>query len=295
MELSYLKEFLTLAEHLNYTRAAQQLSISKDVLSHHITKLEEEAGVTLFNRTTRTCTLTPAGHTFYTYALSMVGTWSSWQKYVSQEIQNHLIIGSFRAMAYTGIADMITSYTAAHGELSLNIIEAPSETLVNMMMQEQCDCAFIGSNTPEEFPASLNDFDIYPYRRSNYSVLLNTSHPLAYRQKLKLKDLKNERLISPPWVNRVGSPLQYWSSAGRNAGLWVSHDLGIAIVPDYEISHQISGLSHVRHVPLDEPGLSMVIFFLHPKGTSCQAVSSFIRHIREKNPDFHRLTSLSGL
>lgn len=59
--------FLTLAETLNYTQAAQRLYLSHQALSRQIARLEEELGCRLFARTTRCVALTAVGELFYSY------------------------------------------------------------------------------------------------------------------------------------------------------------------------------------------------------------------------------------
>ena len=61
MELRVLRYFLAVAEEGNITWAAQLLRISQPTLSRQLKQLEEELGVTLFERGSHTITLTEEG------------------------------------------------------------------------------------------------------------------------------------------------------------------------------------------------------------------------------------------
>ena len=72
MTIDQLQSFLAVAEHLNFTRAAETLHITHPAVSQQIRTLEKELGVTLFTRSTRSVRLTDAGHLFLDDARQML-------------------------------------------------------------------------------------------------------------------------------------------------------------------------------------------------------------------------------
>lgn len=76
MDIDNLRLFICLAENLSFTKAAKQMYISQSSLSNKIAELENQVGVPLLERTTRSVTLTPAGRYFQDEAKYLVHRFS---------------------------------------------------------------------------------------------------------------------------------------------------------------------------------------------------------------------------
>lgn len=68
MEIKWIQDFLSLAEHSSFSRSAQERSITQSALSRRIRSLEAWLGVELVDRSTYPVRLTPAGKLFYEQA-----------------------------------------------------------------------------------------------------------------------------------------------------------------------------------------------------------------------------------
>ena len=68
MNTTQLECFVEVANYLNFSKAAQQLRLSQPAVSHQINTLEDELGVKLFHRTSKSVRLTQEGYLFLRYA-----------------------------------------------------------------------------------------------------------------------------------------------------------------------------------------------------------------------------------
>lgn len=68
MNTTQLECFMSVANFLNFSRAAEQLRITQPAVSHQINTLEDELGVKLFHRTSKSVRLTQEGYMFTQYA-----------------------------------------------------------------------------------------------------------------------------------------------------------------------------------------------------------------------------------
>lgn len=74
MDLRQLRNFITLAETLNFSRAAEALYISQPTLSQQVAEMERELGVSLFERTRRSVELTDSGKVLLREARGLLQT-----------------------------------------------------------------------------------------------------------------------------------------------------------------------------------------------------------------------------
>lgn len=72
MNTTQLECFVSVANFLNFSRAAEQLRITQPAVSHQINALEDELGIKLFRRSSKSVRLTPAGQLFIQYAEDML-------------------------------------------------------------------------------------------------------------------------------------------------------------------------------------------------------------------------------
>jgi DNA-binding transcriptional LysR family regulator len=124
MEMKHLDTFLTVAEERSFTKAAKRLHCSQPPVSTRIKELEDELLVTLFERSTRIVTLTPAGEVFFEEVRNLFMSLQSAVENCRQAERG--ITGRLR-ISYTGVGSdfvlprLIRAYRASHPDVSLEI------------------------------------------------------------------------------------------------------------------------------------------------------------------------------
>lgn len=193
MELSYLKEFIVLSETGNYLEAADQLYISQSSLSRHIKALEDELGVTLFERTTRKVILNTPGSMLLPYARQIVGLHQKYQDDLytyKKNIQGTLSIGSIPSMQQYNILDLVIRYEQKYPNYSLNMIEDDPIRLTTMVQNGELDMAFIRTISSVKAPLSAIE-----YTRDYLTAVVPVGHKLASQTTISLSELKDENLL----------------------------------------------------------------------------------------------------
>lgn len=96
MNTTQLECFMTVSNFLNFSRAAEHLRITQPAVSHQISTLEDELGVKLFHRTSKSVRLTQEGYLFTQYAdeiLKLTGLSLARMKQSQHELPARLGIG----------------------------------------------------------------------------------------------------------------------------------------------------------------------------------------------------------
>jgi DNA-binding transcriptional LysR family regulator len=183
MNIRQLRQFVVLAETLNFRKAAEALHISQPPLSVAIRKLEEDFGTPLFERSTRSVKLTAAG----TAALIDV------RKAIeaSEGIRGTLRIGSVGSATISLIPRMVPPFRAQFPGVEIVIREYPSTKIIEEVEKGGLDLGLI--RTP-----IVGSYDVVsiPIEQDKFVAAVPSGHRLSSRSSIHLRELSNEAFIS---------------------------------------------------------------------------------------------------
>jgi DNA-binding transcriptional LysR family regulator len=187
-----LRIFASVARHLSFARAAEELGLTAPAISMQIKELETETGLKLFDRSQRKVSLTTAGE----YVLA------STQRVLAAMRDAEDLVARFRGLR-TGLLDVAMISTAKYFlprllaqfhrehpgiEIRLQVTDN-REGIVSLMQQGKIEVAIMG-RPPQGWPTRAEPFAMHPY------VLVTAiDHPFARAEKVSARALSNEGFI----------------------------------------------------------------------------------------------------
>ncbi|MGW2180320.1 transcriptional regulator CynR [Streptomyces sp. NPDC001732] len=153
LELRHLRYLLAVAEHGNFTRAAEELHISQPTLSQQIKQLERTLGVQLLDRTGRTVRLTDAGAVYTDHARRALRDLAAAERAV-HDVQDlsrgHLRLGVTPTFTAYLIGPLIAELHARHPGVGLTLTEMSQDRIETSLLADDLDLgiAFVGAHLP---------------------------------------------------------------------------------------------------------------------------------------------------
>lgn len=195
MELRHLKYFITVAEELNFRRAAERLFMEQPPLSRQIRQLEEELGVELFQRSKRSVSLTVAGRAFLdearlTLAQAERATQIARQASVAQ--QNKLVIGFSICVFNRFLSSIIQTFREIAPTVSISLTEVSTPGQIQALATGEIDVGFV------HLPIAHPDILFETVLTEQLVVVLPQGHPLAALPEIPLHLLADEPFVFCP-------------------------------------------------------------------------------------------------
>lgn len=278
IDLRSLQCFVSVAEELNFAKAARRLNLSQPPLTKRIKLLEEQLGVVLFERTTRSVRLTAAGSVLLREARRLFEHSIAMQRavqHVNPAGAGTLRIGFVNTAFLSVILPHLPKLTARLGAVEYTWSELTAPEQVVALRHMQLDLAFV--HTPLEYPGLSGRVLL----KERFVAALSTGHRLANRQSIRLHELAGEtfaffpREIAPQYhdmvlmaCNRAGFAPQVQHQTRNFLALIMlpASGCGVSVVPASAARLSIPGL---KLVPIESNVLrSDLVMLWNPANTA---------------------------
>ncbi|MEU6762531.1 LysR family transcriptional regulator [Streptomyces sp. NPDC046853] len=185
MESRPLRYFLAVAEELNFARAAERLGISPPPLSRAIRRLEAELDVSLFERTTHSVTLTPAGTVLLAEArIALDALRAAGRRAQRAAAADPKLVLAVKADGDAGLLEPILARFAGEpAALPVTVRLCGWREQPRLLLLGEADAALVHE------PFDRTGLDTETLTTEPRVAALATTHPLATRDQLSLADL----------------------------------------------------------------------------------------------------------
>ncbi len=194
MELRHLRYFITVAEELNFSKAALKLYTAQPSLSQQIKDLEEDVGVKLLHRTKRKVELTEEGAVFLEQArltLAQADKAIAMARQVSQAKQQMLRIGFVPVAEMKIFPYILPNLRVQNPDLKIELLSLNNNEQMRLLKKGELDLTFTRHNFHSDEIES--QFVI----REPLIFILQKDHPLAKYDRISVKLLNGIDFIIP--------------------------------------------------------------------------------------------------
>ncbi|MBP2644298.1 MAG: transcriptional regulator, LysR family [Firmicutes bacterium] len=194
MDFRQLRYFISVAEHLNFTKAAQHHYITQTAISQQILALENHLGVKLFNRNNRSVQLTNAGKTFLKEARMMLARAEEavrMTKHAASGVVGSLKIGFLGPNEKRFLPPLIRQFRQKYPNVDFSFHQGTNGAIYEALEHHLLDVAFTLPFYLEKIP----NLSVEVIQSDPLCVIFHRDHPLAQKTKIHRSDLAGEPFI----------------------------------------------------------------------------------------------------
>lgn len=201
MELRQLQYFLEVAEHLHFGRAAESLRMSQPPLTVAIKKLEQELGVELFSRTTRSVELTPAGRAYRERIGPLLVDLERANNELTEAglgLRGRIAVGFVSSASYAALPGAIRLFRKLRPNVDLALHPLTTDEQIDQLLDGKLDLGIL--RDPMPIPGLVLT-EVYT---EPLVVVLQSEHRLAEHLEVEIDQLLGEDFVLFPYKYMSG-------------------------------------------------------------------------------------------
>jgi len=248
MDLRHLRYFITVAEELSFTRAAEKLNTVQPSLSAQIRRLEEMIGARLFYRSSHHVALTPAGITFLEAARRIVADIDRAIECTLRSSRSNaldLSVGFVSGLEGVILPDLISKMQVQNPEIQVHIYSSTDSELLTTLRRHMIDVLF---GAPIEDAEAALEVASEVVFRMELVAIFPTDYGLGEFKRVPISMLAGKPMISPlagkyPYAEKSIREIEAQAGVRFRIGGYadgalatvnaVSSGVGFGFVPDF--------------------------------------------------------------
>ncbi len=192
MEDHKLKVFCTVADTKSFSKASEIIHLTQPAVSLQIQALEELYETKLFDRSSSTVSLTPAGEILYKYAKEILALYSAAEKNIGE--LTGLVKGSISLGASTTIANhllpaVIADFRKTHPKIKMHLSVGNTKRIVESLNAGNIDIGLV------EGDVARQKLIVEKLLSDELVVIVPPLHPWAKKKEVSIYDVTKEPFI----------------------------------------------------------------------------------------------------
>jgi len=267
--LTELKYIVAVARERHFGRAAEACFVSQPTLSVAIRKLEDELGVTLFERGGAEVGVTAIGQRIVAQAQKVLEESANLKEIARQghdPLAGPLRVGVIHTIGPYLLPHLIPEQIARTPQMPLLLQENFTVRLLELLRQGEIDCAILALPLPE------SGLETRPLYDEPFVVAVPRNHPWAERRSASATDLKQQTMLLLgsghcfrdqvlevcPELSRFsaasdGIQRTFEGSSLETIRHMVAAGIGVTVLPRTALPLNLDGGELLRYIPFDDP------------------------------------------
>lgn len=192
MDVRDLQVFLSVARHLNFTRAGEEVHLSQPSVSVRMRQLERDLGSKLFEQLGKKIALTEAGQLLVPYARRVIATMSDARQAIDelQGLERGLLrIGASTTPGMYLIPRTIAHFKQRYPKIEVHLAVKDTRQIEEGVISNEFDFGFVGGHLAGD------EVDVLPWITDEIVLIVPLGHPLARMRSVAAQDLSSEKFI----------------------------------------------------------------------------------------------------
>ena len=269
MTLTELKYIVAVARERHFGRAAEACFVSQPTLSVAIRKLEDELGITLFERGGAEVGVTTIGEQIVSQAQKVLEESANLKELARlghDPLSGPLRVGVIHTIGPYLLPKLVPAQIERVPQMPLILQENFTVRLIELLRQGEIDCAIMALPLPD---AGLMTQPLYD---EEFIVVIPASHPWATRKSISAEDLKQQNMLLLgsghcfrdqvlevcPELSRFAASSEGIQRTFEGSSLetirhMVAAGIGITVMPRTAVPKEERNNKLLRYIPFDRP------------------------------------------
>lgn len=193
MDIKQLKYFLCVSRTCSFTKASEELFISRQAVGQTVRQLEDELNAPLLEKDKNVIRLTPLGEIFAAEAEKLVARFDAFEHAMLRRAATTQ--STLRVITGTGELEQLTAkpfsrFGSEHPNILLSVSYGNSEEMLRQVTEGLADIALIGTSG-----SYLKSFRATLVRQNSLCICCNLKNPLARKEFLTMEDLRGQPMV----------------------------------------------------------------------------------------------------